>query len=315
MLRPSAFRPAPLRNRPRDPQLKIVVIGSQGQLGNALCSLLGTAAIGLDRAQLDITDRAAVLRTLGSMPIAAVVNTAAYTLVDQAEQEPAACESVNATAVEHLADACQRQNGVMVQISTDYVFGGDAQRRTAYREEDVPAPLGVYAHSKLRGELAAQGCRRHFVVRTCGLYGCRPTSQKAGNFVDTMLRLSSERDRLRVVNDQLCTPTYVVDLARAITFLLGTEAYGIFHVVNSGATTWHGFATEIFRQAGRSTTLEPITTEQYGARAPRPRFSVLDTGKYAALRGAPLTRWQDALNEYLRASGRAHASASLATDI
>jgi dTDP-4-dehydrorhamnose reductase len=277
----------------------VVVVGSQGQLGSHLCSLLGSAAVGLDRTQLDITDRTAVLQTLGSMPFSAVINAAAYSLVDQAEQEPDVCEAVNALAVEYLGEACQRQDAVLVQVSTDYVFGGDRQRRIPYREDDVPAPLGVYARSKHHGELAAMGCSRHFVVRTCGLYGVRPAAHRAGNFVDTMLRLSKDRSQLRVVADQQCTPTYVPDLARAIQFLLSTDAYGTFHIVNSGVTTWHGFATEIFRKAGRSTTVEAITSEQYGSRAPRPSFSVLDTSKYNRLSGAPLPDWKTALADYL----------------
>jgi dTDP-4-dehydrorhamnose reductase len=190
----------------------------------------------------------------------------------------------------------------LVQISTDYVFGGDAARRTPYRESDEPSPLGVYGWSKLEGERRAAGWAKHVIVRTCGLYG--PAAPRSGgNFVATMLRLGRQRGRLRVVADQCCTPTYVPHLAGAIRFLLGVGAPGLYHVVNAGATTWHDFAAEIFRQAGLAVSLEPITAAQYGAPAPRPAYSVLDTGKYHALPGAPpMPAWQKALAEYLRSS-------------
>jgi dTDP-4-dehydrorhamnose reductase len=171
-------------------------------------------------------------------------------------------------------------------------------RDRPYSETDPPGPQGVYARSKLAGEKAAAQTRRHFVVRTCGLYGHRPRPTLS-NFVDTMLRLSRERDELRVVDDQHCAPTYVHHLARAIHFLLQTEAYGLYHVTNQGAITWRGFAAEIFRQAGLSVRLIPITTADYGARAPRPAYSLLDTGKYHALGGPAMPVWNQALADYL----------------
>jgi len=198
-----------------------------------------------------------------------------------------------------LAEACRRLDCLLVEISTDYVFGGDAGPRVPYRETDEPRPRGAYARSKLEGERHAAQWEKHFIVRTCGLYG-RLGPRSGGNFVETMLRLGDQGRRLRVVNDQRLSPSYVPHVARAIRSLMRTDAFGTYHVVNTGETTWHDFAAEIFRQAGLDVRLEPITTSEYGAAAPRPGYSVLDTSKYHALRGSPpMPRWQEALAEYL----------------
>ncbi|MCR4414480.1 MAG: dTDP-4-dehydrorhamnose reductase [Thermoguttaceae bacterium] len=284
--------------------MPIVVTGCQGQLGSELCRQLGTEAVGLDLPEFDLCDAQGVRRALVTVRPRAVVNTAAYTLVDRAEQQPDLCHAINADAVGHLADLCRELDAVLVHISTDYVFGHGAQRQIPYLETDEPGPQGAYARSKLAGERLAAAWPRHFIVRSCGLYG-RPGPRSAGNFVATMLRLARQGRPLRVVNDQCCSPTYVPHLARAIRFLLGTRAYGTYHVVNTGQTTWYGFAAEIFRQAGLSVRLEPITTAEYGAPAPRPAYSALDTAKYHALPGRPpMPPWQTALAEYLREAGR-----------
>ena len=278
--------------------MKIAVTGAGGQLGSELCRLLGDRAVALDLPEFDLTDRDLVSRTLKSLHPDAIVNTAAYTLVDKAEDEPDVCRQVNSLGVLHLADACRAADCPLVQVSTDYVFDGIG-RSTPYRETDEPRPRGVYAQSKLEAERFAAACPKHFVVRTSGLYG-RPGPRSPGNFVLTMLRLAQSRPSLRVVDDQRCTPSYVPHVARAVEFLLSTAAYGTYHVVNSGQTTWHGMAAEIFRQSGLNVRLDSISTAEYGARAPRPAYSVLDTSKYLALEGRPpLPSWQDALAEFL----------------
>jgi dTDP-4-dehydrorhamnose reductase len=279
--------------------MDFVVTGCEGQLGSELCRLFGGECTGLDLPGFDLTDREGVLRTIAELRPRAAINTAAYTQVDRAEDEAERCRAVNVRGVAHLVEACRRFDCVLVQLSTDYVFGGPPTRREPYRETDEPNPQGVYAQTKLEGERHAARWERHFIVRTCGLYG-RLGPRSAGNFVETMLRLAARGGRLRVVADQRCTPSYVPHVARAIRFLLQTEAYGLYHVVNTGATTWHDFAAEIFRQSGLDVELEPITTSDYGARAPRPAQSVLDTAKYHALAGAPpMPGWQEALAEYL----------------
>jgi dTDP-4-dehydrorhamnose reductase len=281
--------------------MKTLVLGSHGQLGRALVAQLGDAAVGLDIDELDITDRRAVLQTLAALAPEAIVNCAAYTAVDKAEIDAATCRQVNATAVGYLAEAAAAADCPLVQISSDYVFGGDTEQRTPYCETDPPAPQSVYARTKLESERLAAGHGKHFVVRTCGLYGAAPSG---GNFVKTMLRIGQEGQSLRIVADQTCTPTYVEHLAEAICFLLRTDAYGLYHIVNRGQTTWAEFAREIFAAVDRDVNVVSITTQEYAAAARRPRYSVLNTAKYAALAGPEMPAWQQALQAYLSPAQR-----------
>jgi dTDP-4-dehydrorhamnose reductase len=278
---------------------KIAVTGSQGQLGSELCRRLGERAIPLDWPEFDLTNPDKVRETLRGLRPSAVVNTAAYTQVDRAEEESQRCWAVNADGVGCLAGVCEELAVPLLQISTDYVFGGDATRTTPYQEDDHPAPQGVYARSKLAGEQQASAWQQHIIVRSCGLYGRPGANTAASNFVDTMLRLARQGKALRVVADQRCTPTYVPHLARAVLFLLEGRHFGTYHVVNGGAASWHEFACETFRLAGLSPSMEQITTAQYGAKAPRPLYSVLDTSKYRAVGGPEMPAWQAALKEYL----------------
>jgi dTDP-4-dehydrorhamnose reductase len=276
----------------------VLVTGAEGQLGLAVCRQLGARAIPCARDLLDLTDFQHIERFLDQQRPEAVINCAAYTKVDLAETEPDLCWAVNAEAVKHLAAECERIGAVLVQVSTDYVFGADATRATPYTESDPPGPQSVYARSKLQGEVNAAICRRHYIVRTCGLFGITP---RRNNFVEAMLRMAGERRRPRIVNDQRCTPSSAAHVAGAMLFLLTSPAYGTYHIVNQGETTWYAFAREIFRQSGVEVEVEPITTEQHGACAPRPRYSVLDTSKFRLLGGPELPRWEDALAEYLAA--------------
>lgn len=279
--------------------MDIVITGANGQLGSELNRQLGNEAIRLSRQDLDITSGADVRRVLRELRPEVVINAAAYTQVDRAEEETETCRKVNVEAVDHLARECQKQGSVLVHVSSDYVFDGYSDHSEPWTERDLPRPTGAYALSKFDGETAAARCQRHLVVRTCGLYGrVEPTGQ-AKNFVETMLRLSETRDHLNVVNDQRCTPSSTVDVARAILFLIRIEANGLYHVTNAGETTWHGMAEEIFRLSDIEMTVEPISSEEYAAAAPRPRYSVLSTAKYEALGGPALPDWQTALASYL----------------
>jgi dTDP-4-dehydrorhamnose reductase len=282
--------------------MAIVVTGANGQLGRGICRMLGPRAIPFDIDTLDLTNGPVVVGRLLDLRPEAVVNCAAYTQVDRAESEPEACREVNARAVRHLARACRRLDCPLVQISTDYVFGGREGIGRPWREDDEPAPSGIYAATKYEGERTAATTPKHLIVRTCGLYA-RPSHAEAKNFVRSMLRLAEERRELDVVDDQHCTPTYVPHLAKAVLFLLGSDGgpaapWGIYHVTNSGAATWHEFACEIFRLAGVAMNVRRITTAEYGAPAPRPAYSVLDVGKYHALGGPPMPDWKAALAEY-----------------
>jgi len=283
--------------------MSILVTGAYGQLGRELCQQIGQEALATDYDTLDLCDRPAVLAALARWRPRAVINCAAYTQVDQAEKEPERCRGVNAVAVECLAGACAELDCPLVQISTDYVFTGNRRRWRPFRESDPPEPRGVYAITKYEGEQAAARWSKHIIVRTCGLYA-RPSHAEAKNFVKTMLRLGAGGKTLRVVDDQHCTPTYVPHLAQALKFLAGITTgepapWGLYHVVNGGATTWCEFAREIFRQAGMSVAVEPITTAEYAAPAPRPAYSALDISKYHALGGPAMPEWEAGLRDYI----------------
>jgi dTDP-4-dehydrorhamnose reductase len=281
----------------------IAVTGANGQLGGELCRQLGDHAVPLDIDTLDLTDRQAVLDKLLEIQPTLIINCAAYTKVDQAESEPEVAWAVNVGAVENLVAACRRLDCPLVQISTDYVFGeggrGKAEGGSTrpWAEEDEPSPQGVYARTKLDGEWAAAKWEKHLIVRTCGLYA-RPSDVSSKNFVKTILRLADTQPELRVVNDQHCTPSYVPHVVGAVLFLIKAGATGIFHVTNRGETTWYDFAAEILRLAGKNVPLVPISTAEFAAPAPRPRYSVLDTTKYNSLGRPEMPDWRNGLKEY-----------------
>lgn len=282
--------------------MRIAILGAHGQLGGELQHRLGGQAVSFSRHEIDITSEARVDGALTLAKVDAVVNCAAFNAVDLAETEPEAALWGNALGPRIVAAFCERNKIPFVQISTDYVFGLDAKRTTPYRETDLPGPQGVYAVMKLAGEeFVRAGCSRHFLLRTCGLYGRRGQSGKR-NFVETMLKLGREKPELKIVGDQRCTPTSTKDLADAIAGLLETTAYGTYHVTNSGGCSWAEFATEIFRLANLSPKVIPITTADYGAKAPRPPYSVLDCAKLDGVLGKPLRPWKEALQEYLTTS-------------
>lgn len=291
--------------------MSIAVIGAGGQLGTELLSCLSGEVIPLGHAEIELTDPSGVEAALAAASPRIVINAAAYNFVDQAEDEPDAAFAVNALGPRNLARYCGPRDVALLHVSTDYVFSGricidglDAVRSVPYSESDRPEPLSAYGVSKLAGEQFVKGlCPKHFIVRTCGLYG-RTRSRGKGNFVETMLRLGRERDELKVVNDQRCTPTATTDLARAIAALLETEAYGLYHATNSGSTTWYEFAREILRLADIDIPLRPISTAEFGAKARRPPFSVLDCSKLAAATGIQMPPWQQALAQYLSGSSR-----------
>jgi dTDP-4-dehydrorhamnose reductase len=292
--------------------MRIALLGATGQLGTELRHAL-KEVVPVTHADSDLTETGRLQAVLDRIQPELVINAAAYTRVDQAEDEPDRAFDVNALAVRHLARWCNKTGTTLLYLSTDYVFGLEQGRTTPCRETDPPGPISVYGMSKLAGEYFVQSeCDRHYVIRTCGLYGpvgriedetgqadVRPEPHRHKNFVETMLRLAKKQPEVRVVDDQTCTPTCTRDLAEFIERLITTGAYGLYHLTNSGETTWCGFAREIFRRQGLTTAVVPISSEEFGAPARRPSFSVLDCEKAMQATGLRLRPWQDALAEYL----------------
>ena len=278
--------------------MRVAIIGAKGQLGSDLVERLGVQAIPLTRSEIDITNQESIWNRLDHERPDAVINCAAYNFVDKAENEREQAMLVNRRGPGFLADYCRERDLKLVQVSTDYVYDGRTGQRP-WKEEDEPLAIGTYALSKLSGEqLVRTHCPRHFVVRTCGLYGHNASHGK-GNFVETMLRLGREKSELRIVGDQYCTPTSTATLSSAILDLVKTDAYGLYHATNSGKCSWFEFASEIFRIANINIQLTPITTAEYGARARRPSYSVLDSSKLTRLIGWALPPWRDALSRYM----------------
>lgn len=281
--------------------MTILITGGAGQLGSELAALLGNRCAALPRTELDIASPASVARALEHYKPSAIINCAAYTAVDAAEDDPETARLINATGVDHLAEGCQYQNTLLVQISTDYVFGGDYPTPKPHTEEEPVEPRGVYAMTKWEGEQAAPIAGRWLVLRTCGLYLPARPGFDHKNFVRTMLRVGSERPVIRVVNDQTCTPTYVPHLAQSIISMIDSPPpSGVYHLTNTGGATWHEFASEIWRLAKLPAALEPIPSSEYPAKARRPSYSVLDTAKYHALGLTPMPDWREGLEQFFR---------------
>jgi dTDP-4-dehydrorhamnose reductase len=281
--------------------MRTVVLGAPGQLGRDLCPRLAGEVVPLGRADIDLADAPRVRDKLDGLRPDFVVNCAAYNFVDKAEDEPEAAFAVNAWAVRNLAAICRDLDCTLVHFSTDYVFGLDGSRDTPFAETDAPGPVSVYGLSKLAGEyLVRSTCPRHFVIRTCGLYGVWGSGGKGGNFVETMLRLAGEGKPLRVVNDQRCTPSFTADVAAAAAELLRTGRYGLYHLTNAGDCSWFEFAREIVRNSGLSTPVIAITSAEFGRPARRPAYSVLANDKAVSMGVSPPRPWTEALCAYLQ---------------
>lgn len=281
----------------------LLVTGASGQVGRelAVCDWPGWRVTALGRDELDLADADAVRRVLRGLAPQIIVNAAAYTAVDRAESERDLAWRVNAEAPTVMAEEAACTGALLVHYSTDYVFDGTSRR--PYREEDEPHPAGVYGASKLAGEqgIAASGCD-HLVLRTSWVY-----SDRGSNFLLTMLRLAKERGVLRVVDDQRGTPTLALDLARMTARAVvraaarrDADTLGLFHVGNSGETTWHGFAVEIMRRSGNGhVEVVPISTAELPTPAARPAYSVLDKSRFAAAFGGDIPDWRDGLDRCL----------------
>ena len=300
--------------------MKVFVTGVAGQLGHDVMNELamrGYAGIGSDIApqysgvqdgsavctmpyvSLDITNKEAVKQAICQIKPDAVIHCAAWTAVDLAEDadKQEKVRAINGGGTQNIASACKDAGCKMMYISTDYVFDGQGQTPWDPDCKDY-APLNVYGQSKLDGELAvANTLDNFFIVRIAWVFGLN-----GNNFIKTMLKLSEKYDALRVVNDQIGTPTYTLDLSRLLVDMVETEKYGYYHATNEGGyISWYDFACEIFRQAGKHMTVTPVTTEEYGlSKAARPFNSRLDKAKLTKNGFTPLPDWKDALSRYLK---------------
>lgn len=275
----------------------ILITGANGQLGNELRLMAENypqfSYIFTDIAELDICDKAAVVAFVESHEVDAIVNCAAFTAVDKAEGEEAKAAMINSEAPANLAEAIERRGGTLVQISTDYVFPGNACKPIG--EDSPTAPESAYGRTKLAGEVAAQkACRNTVIIRTAWLY-----STFGHNFVKTMIKLGRERGSLGVVFDQVGTPTYARDLARAIMEILSRGAVpGVYHFTDEGVASWYDFTVMIHKLAGISgCKVSPIHTEDYPVPAARPHYSVLDKSKIKKTFGIEIPYWVDSLRE------------------
>lgn len=275
----------------------IIVTGCNGQLGRAVNEYYKNAAdisfVNTDVAELDITDIDAVMRLAREVRPYAIVNCAAHTAVDACESQYEKAFAINAIGARNLAIASRETGAKLVHISTDYVFDGKGTR--PYVETDPTNPMGAYGSTKLAGEeFVKEFADRWFILRTAWLYG------DGKNFAKTMLRLSETHDEVRVVGDQFGSPTSTVELTKAIDALLFTENYGLFHATCEGSCCWADFAKEVFRLAGKDTRVEAITTEEYGAPAPRPAYSVLDNRMFRLTTDFTFADWHDAIAAYMK---------------
>lgn len=282
--------------------MKVLVTGVKGQLGYDCVNELrkrGHEAVGVDIEEMDITDKVSVEKVINEVKPDGVIHCAAWTAVDAAEEEEniSKVRNVNAKGTENIAKVCKALDIKMVYISTDYVFDGQG---TEPWKPDCKnyKPLNVYGQTKLDGELAvSNNLDKFFIIRIAWVFGIN-----GNNFIKTMLKLSDKYDTLRVVNDQIGTPTYTYDLARLLVDMVETDKYGYYHATNEGGyISWYDFACEIFKQAGKDVNVIPVTTEEYGlSKAARPFNSRLDKSKLVENGFEPLPTWQNALERYLK---------------
>ena len=281
--------------------MRVLVTGANGQLGSELVELyaarFGDEVLGVDLPDVDITSESSVAAVFDSFSPDVVINCAAWTAVDAAEENEAGALAVNGEGPRVLARACSTVDAWLVQISTDYVFSGKAT--SPYAEDATPDPRSAYGRTKLAGEVAVREelPDRHYIVRTAWLYGHQGT-----NFVKTMLRLEKERETIDVVDDQVGQPTYAADLAAQIAVLLDARpSAGTFHGTNSGEVSWHGFTQEIFRLIGADPArVIAVTSEQFVRPAPRPAYSVLGHRRWTEVGLSEMRDWREAIAEAMQ---------------
>ncbi|MDD3137457.1 MAG: dTDP-4-dehydrorhamnose reductase [Lachnospiraceae bacterium] len=276
--------------------MKVLVTGYKGQLGFDVVNELkkrGHSVIGVDVDEMDITDATAVEKTITESKVEVVIHCAAYTAVDAAEDNIDICRKVNALGTENIAVVCKKLKLKMIYISTDYVFNGEGER--PWEPDDIREPLNVYGQTKYEGELAVEkNVEKYFIVRIAWVFGVN-----GKNFIKTMLNLGETKDEIKVVSDQIGSPTYTYDLAVLLVDMAESEKYGKYHATNEGLCTWYEFATEIFRQAEINVKVNPVSSDEFPAKAKRPHNSRMNKDKLEMNGFHRLPTWQDALERYL----------------
>ncbi|OPX91408.1 MAG: dTDP-4-dehydrorhamnose reductase [Pelotomaculum sp. PtaB.Bin104] len=275
----------------------VLVTGARGMLGGQVVleyQKRGAEVYGLSRQELDITNCEQTYTTIKKIKPEIVINCAAYTNVDGAEEEKEKAFLINGLGPRYLSLACRQFGSTLVHISTDYIFNGQANR--PYQIYDTPCPINVYGASKLFGEAAVRETGgRFFIARTSWLFG--PGGK---NFIDTILSLARQKDELNVVNDQQGSPTYTVDLAGALADLAASKIYGTYHTTNNGAATWYGLAKKVVATAGLKTVVNPCGTKDFPRPAPRPAYSVMNPFPLKKVIGYNLPDWEDAVERYMK---------------
>lgn len=280
--------------------MKILITGAKGQLGTDLTKELNgrnIEVIGLDVAEMDITDEAQVEKVLGAYlnkgDIDAVIHCAAHTAVDKAEDEEELVRKINALGTKYIADQCKKYDVKLMYISTDYVFDGEGEE--PWKPYDMRKPLNIYGLTKYEGELFVEELEKMFIVRISWVFGLH-----GNNFIKTMLKLGKEREELNVVNDQIGSPTYTPHLSVLLSDMIVTDKYGIYHATNEGICSWYDFAEEIFRQAGMSVKLNPVSSDEFKVKAKRPHNSRMDKSALTKNGFNLMPTWQEALGQYLK---------------
>ena len=279
--------------------MKVLIIGHLGQLGTDLKeAFAGEELILKDQEDLLVQNAAQVDAVVEEHRPELILNCAAFHRVDDCEDQVELAFAVNVFGVRNLALAARRVDAVLVHFSTDYVF--DGLKRTPYVETDPPCPKSVYGVSKAAGEMMlAATWRKHFICRLSGLYGYAGSREKGTNFVETMLSLARQGKPIRVVNDQVLTPTSTKDVAAAVRKLVTTDRYGLYHLTNTGECSWYEFACAIFEFAGLNAEVMPVSSQEFPTKAKRPNYSVLDNQRYRELGFEDLPHWRDAVRRYV----------------
>lgn len=282
--------------------MKIAVIGANGQLGSDVVkafAVAGDEVSSLTHADIDLASMDSVTARMQELGPEVVVNTAAMHHVENCEKDPALAFAVNGIGARNLATAAEHSKATVIHVSTDYVF--DGVKRSPYEEQDSPNPLNVYGNTKLAGEhFVRSTSSKHFVVRTSAIYGKSPCRAKGGlNFIELMLKLARERGEVKVVDSEFVTPTSTVEIAKQIVALSRSDAYGLYHATAEGSCSWHEFANEIFALTNTPVNLHVAGPNEFPAKVPRPKYSVLEN-KELKRRGLNVFRpWRDGLREYL----------------